>query len=161
MNEKQKWLAQLHQELARWEDLLRDKSEAELAAPPPNADLSLKDIVAHLYAWQQVTVARLEAGLHHREPHYPAWTMGHHPDEYERTDEFNATIQALYRDQPGSSVIHQWRENFNHLLELAEAIPEADLLDPNQYPWMDGYALVAVLEGTYEHHEEHREQLRA
>jgi hypothetical protein len=44
-------------------------------------------------------------------------------------------------------------------LELAESIPEKDLLEIGKYPWLREYPLSAVLLGSYEHHEEHLEPL--
>ena len=43
--------------------------------------------------------------------------------------------------------------------ELAEAIPEKDMMETGRFRWIAGYALSAVLLGSYEHHEEHLESL--
>jgi hypothetical protein len=56
-------------------------------------------------------------------------------------------------------VQRDWRVGFLRCLDLAEAIPEKDLLEAGRYPWLPGYPLVAVLLGSYEHHEEHFHQL--
>jgi hypothetical protein len=77
----------------------------------------------------------------------------------ELTDPHNARIYAIYHDRPWASVYHAWREGFQRFLALAEAIPEEDLLATGRYPWLEGYALIAVLEGSYEHHEEHMKGL--
>ena len=44
-------------------------------------------------------------------------------------------------------------------LELAEAVPEKDLLEIERYSWLREYPISAVLLGSNGHHEEHLEPL--
>jgi hypothetical protein len=155
MSPKQQVLASLNAEFERWEELLAGLSEAQITASQLPANLSLKDVVAHLRAWQQVSIARLEAAQLNREPHLPDWLLGADPEAEEELDHFNARIYDLYRAEPWPAVHQAWREGFRKFLKLAEAIPENELMDREKYPWLKGYALVAVLEGSYDHHAEH------
>jgi hypothetical protein len=109
-----------------------------------------------MMAWQQVSIARLQAANHGREPVYPGW-LGEADPFYanEHVDEFNARIHAAHRDAPWSSVHRAWRDGFRRFLELGEAIPEEALSATGRYPWLRGEALAAVLEGSLEHHQEH------
>jgi hypothetical protein len=159
MNQKQHILTALQAEFKRWEALLASLSEAQITAPQLSDGWSLKDVIAHLRAWQQRSIARLEAALHNREPEYPAWPEQFDPEVEGQPHDLNAWLYATYRDQPWSSVYRDWSTGFRRFLELGEAIPEADLLDVGRYAWLEGYALVAVLEGSYEHHREHAEFL--
>ena len=160
MDDKTLILALLRDELNRWEALLAGLSENQIITPSLPSDLSIKDVIAHLRAWQQVSIARLEAALHDREPAYPAWTGGLHPDSEEDTEFFNERIHQEYREQPWSNVHQAWKDGFLRFLELAEAVPETDLLEVDKYPWIEGYALFAVLQGHYEHHhQDHLEPL--
>lgn len=162
MDDKQQALGALRDEFKRWEDLLASLSQEQITAPELPAGLSIKDVLAHLMAWQQVSIARLEAAQLGREPVYPSWLAGRSPESEEDLDQFNARIYESYCGQPWPRVHQDWRSGFLRLLLLAEEIPEADLLDPQRYPWLGGYPLVAVLHGSYEHHyEEHREPLLA
>jgi len=61
-------LAALREELDRWEKLLVSLSEEEITSPRFDFDWSIKDVIAHLWAWQQISNARLEGGLYDREP---------------------------------------------------------------------------------------------
>ena len=74
--------------------------------------------------------------------------------------DLNAWLYAQTRDTPWPSVFQDWRAGFLRLLELGESIPEQDLLEAGKYSWLEGYALIDVLEGTYEHHHEHAEHLQ-
>ena len=160
MNEKQGILIALREEFNRWEALLASLSEEQITAPQLPDNWSIKDVIAHLRAWQQRSIARLEAALLNRAPEYPVWPAQFDPEAEDQPHELNAWLYATYRDQPWSSVHRDWREGFLHFLELAEAIPEKDLLDAGRYAWLEGYALFAVLQGSYEHHREHADDLK-
>lgn len=158
MHDKAQAIADLRAVFNRWKDLLSRLQEPELVAPLADGPLSVKDVVAHLRAWQQVSIIRLEAAQFGREPAYPAWTGGD-PDDEPATDSHNRQIYEEYRDRPWTEVHRAWREGFLRFLALAEAIPAADLADRAKYPWLNGHALIDVLRGSYEHHREHLEEL--
>ena len=161
MNDKQHILTTLREEFNRWEELLAGLSEAQITAAQLPGNWSIKDVIAHLRAWQQRSIARLEAALLNRAPEYPAWPAQFDPEAEGEPHDLNAWLYATYRDQPWSSVHRDWREGFLHFLELGEAIPEKDLLDPGRYPWLEGHPLSFIVQASYEHHEEHLETLLA
>lgn len=156
MTMKQHILAALREEFDRWEHVLAGLSEAQISATQPSGR-SIKDDLAHLWAWQQRSIARMEAGLHNREPEFPVWPVD--PDEESMTDQVNEWIYESTRDQPWEAVYRQWHTGFLRLLELSEAINEPALLDGSRYAWLHERPLVVVLLGTYDHHHEHFEQL--
>lgn len=161
MSTKNQLLTRLRDEFDRWEALLASMREDQLAAKELPAGLSIKDVLGHLRAWQQLSIARLEAAQANREPVFEGWPEGD-PDAEENLEKINAWIHETYRDQPWASVHRAWREGFLRFLELSEAIPEQNLLGKGVYPWLGEYALAAVLEGSYNHHHaEHYEPLAA
>jgi hypothetical protein len=159
MNEKSELSAALREEYHRWEGLLAGLSEAQISAPLPSSHWSVKDVVAHLRAWQQVTIARLEAALSNEEPTFPEWLGGEHPEAEDNLETYNERIYRAHRDQPWAAVHRAWKDGFMRCLELAESVPEEDLLESGRYPWLPEYPLSAVLLGTYDHHREHLEPL--
>ena len=161
MNMKQHILTGLREERDEWDELLKQLDEAQMDAPLLPSDWSIKDEMAHLWAWQQRSIARCEAALRDRAPEFPRWEAGVDPEVEESTDQVNGWIYQAYRDQPWSEVYHQWRDGFQRLLALAEQVSERDLLDSGRYPWLNGYPLALVLLGTYDHHQEHFDKLQA
>jgi hypothetical protein len=159
VNDKAQITTALRKEFNRWEELLAGLREEQITAPHLPSNLSIKDVIAHLRAWQQVSIARLEAALLNREPEFPKWLAGLDPESEDNRDKYNDWIYQAYREQPWSSVHRVWKEGFLRFLELAETIPEKDLLEIGRYPWLKEYALSAVLLGSCEHHEEHLEPL--
>lgn len=159
MSTKQQTLAALREEFDRWEALLAGLSETQITAPQLQEHWSIKDVVAHLRAWQQRSIARLEAAQLDREPEYPAWPAQFDPEMEGQPHGLNAWLYEQSRDRPWPGVYQEWRAGFLRFLELGEALPEDKLLDAGRYAWLDGYPLLAVLEGSLEHHREHAEYL--
>jgi hypothetical protein len=154
-------LAALREELAQWEALLAGMSEAQRVAPHLPGSWSTKDEIAHLRAWQQRSIARLEAAQRGDEPEFPAWPVTLDPNSEESIGQLNEWLFVSARDLPWATVHQQWREGYLHFLAMAEAISERDLLDSSKYPWMEGRPLALVLLSSYDHHQEHLDGLIA
>jgi hypothetical protein len=152
-------LAALREEFEQWEALLARLSEAQITALLRPGELSIKDEIAHLWAWQQRTISRMEGGLLDRAPDLPQWLPGVDPEDEESTDRINAWIYKIHRDLPWAEVHRNWRAGFQRLLELAAAISERELLDADRHPWLGGYSLAFILVASYDHHQEHLEKL--
>ncbi len=155
MPDKQHLLTTLRAESERWQALLAGLNEEQLAARALPAGLSVKDLIGHLHAWQQISIARLAAVVDDRTPAMPSWLGDLAPDAHENLERINAWIHVHYRDQAWADVYAAWEWGFQRFLTLAAAIPEADLFDAQRYPWLGGYAPADVLGGSSEHHAEH------
>lgn len=161
-------LAALREEFDHWEKVLAKLTETQITTPPQPGELSLKDEIAHLWAWQQRSIARLEAGLNGADPKMPAWwpdatvTRPDATDAHEViTNQINAQIYATFSDHSWADVYEQWRTGFLHFLAIGAQIAEPTLLDADRFAWLSGYALADVLLGSYDHHQEHLEKLLA
>jgi len=71
MDNKGQLILQLREELNLWEDLLAGIHVERITSPDYLADRSIKDIIAHLTAWQQISVTRMEAARNQTKPEYP------------------------------------------------------------------------------------------
>ena len=156
MNDKKELINQLRQEFEAWETLLAERSEAQIAAQDLSGDRSIKDVMAHLRAWQQRSIARVEAALKGQEPVFPAWPPDLNPDQ-EDVDAINAWILEQGRQQSWLNGHREWRIGFLHFIELVELVPEEDLFQPGRYPWLSDLTLGYIVEASIEHHQEHRE----
>jgi hypothetical protein len=161
MNMRDHMLSALSEQLNGWEDLLVGISPAQISSPLLPSSWSVKDVLAHLMAWQQRSIARLEAAREDREPVFPRWGSETEPEGGGNTQLANEWIYQAYRGFPWLQVHQDWRAGYLRLLALCEEFPEIVLLDGDRYPWMNGYSLADVLLGTYEHHLEHYQKLVA
>ncbi len=161
MNTKEQILTTLEEIFNQWQKMLLSLSEEQISAPLLNSSWTVKDVVVHLWAWQQASVARAEAALHNREPKYPEWWQINGPDPEEDVDRTNAWIYKANHDRPWIMVYADWKTQFQRYLELIRQVPEKDLFEPGRYAWMGSYTLAASPEGSLGHHQEHYETLLA
>ena len=159
MSDKQHILDELAEIFNRWQLLLSSLSEEQLHTPLVPASWTVKDIVAHLWSWQQASVARMEAALQNRQPNYPAWWAQRGPDPEEDVDGTNALLYELSRDKPWKQVYAEWQAQFMHYLELTGQIDEKDFFDAGRYKWMGNFAITDSSNGSLDHHMEHYETL--
>jgi hypothetical protein len=159
MNMKEHILKALEEQMIRWEELLAMLSYEAIIAPRFDLDWSIQDVVCHLWAWQQITVARAEAALLGREPALPGWIAEAPGGWEENVDRTNAWIYQAHHALPWSEVVRKWRDGFRRLLEAGQSVPEMHLLYGSTYPWLRGHSLAAILIASYAHHQEHLEKL--
>ncbi|HLO17519.1 MAG TPA: ClbS/DfsB family four-helix bundle protein [Anaerolineales bacterium] len=159
MNMKEHILAALHEQFHSWEELLASLSEEQIITPHFDFDWSIKDVMAHLWAWQQISIARMEGGLHDREPEFPKWIVETIEHWEEDVDCVNALTYLRNHKKTWSEIHQNWKEGFLWFLELVNRIPERDLLNGDKYPWLNGYPLAFILIASYDHHLEHYEKL--
>jgi hypothetical protein len=161
MNMKEHILLALSEQFERWEDLLASLSEPQLQVPLTPSPWSVKDVITHLWAWQQRSNVRIQAALFDRAPELPVWLPGLEPDAAVATDQINAWLIEQYHQLPWTTVHQYWQHGFLRLLESSQGIAEKDLLDASKYPWLEGHPLAFVLVASYDHHQEHLEKLLA
>ncbi|HUE99957.1 MAG TPA: ClbS/DfsB family four-helix bundle protein [Anaerolineales bacterium] len=159
MSMKDHILAALREQFESWEELLANLNEERITAPQFDFDWSIKDVMAHLWAWQQISIARMESGVLDREPEFPEWVVSIGLDWEEYADRVNALTYETNHEKTWSGVHRNWREGFLRLLELGHKISERNLLDGDRYPWLKGYSLAFILVASYDHHQEHLEKL--
>jgi len=159
MNMKEHILAALREQFDSWEELLASLSEEQITAPHFDYDWSIKDVIAHLWAWQQISIARIEGGLHNREPEFPKWILRLGEDGEDNTDRVNALTFETNHEKPWSEIYQNWKDGFLRFLELGNDISERDLLDGDRYSWLKGHSLDFILVASYDHHHEHLEKL--
>ena len=155
MTDKMTAIAMLQEEFSQWEALIAPLDEATLMQKHP----TLRDDLIHLWAWQQLTRARLAAAVSGELPNYPVRPITITPKSEGDLDAINAWIAQTYQGKTWALTYHDWREGFLRCIALAEQIPEHDLVETHIHAWMwlGEWSLLASLQGTYEHHHEHRE----
>src|SRR4051812_5716163 len=133
MENKEELLKKLKDVYSGWEKVFAGMNELEIIGRQSPSALSVKDVLGHLRAWQQRSIAHLEGALHNSMPVFPAWSAKMKPDDEGDVDAYNAVIYQTYRDQPWSQVHGDWSAGFLHFLELAQAIDEEALFAVGRY----------------------------
>ena len=107
----------------RWNELLAayaGLSEAEMTAPGVVGNWSVKDLIAHVSAWERESLKHVPAILAgRRTPRYSA--------VYGGIDVFNATSVARDRDLPLTEVLGRRDRTHRRLLALIARLPDQAL----------------------------------
>jgi len=130
---------------------IADLSDDDLAAPGVTGDWSVKDLLAHISAWERMFIGWVEALLAGQRPDRPA-------DLTEQWgNETNARIFAEHRDRELDAVRAESQASHDAMLALVERLTETELFDAQHFPWSRGYAMAPWLRGNGdEHYDEHR-----
>ncbi|MFW9856834.1 MAG: ClbS/DfsB family four-helix bundle protein [Candidatus Thorarchaeota archaeon] len=142
-----------------WKNHLSELTENQAFVKRPYSSRSIKDDVAHLWIWQRISVARIEGALNNKSPDLDWWPEEFDPESEADLEKINKWIYEINREKSWKRVYKDWKEGFSRLISLAEKVNENDLVDTDRFSWFEGYPLIAVLEGSYDHHAEHLEGL--
>jgi hypothetical protein len=159
MNMKGHILSALREQLDGWEKLLNQLSDGQINRSLAPSPWSTKDVISHLGTWQQRSIIRVEAALSDREPVFPRWLPELNPDSEGATERINAWIFETNHDFPWSEVHRNWRNGFLRFIELGEQLAEKDMMDESRYAWMEVRPLALVFLSSYDHHQEHFDNL--
>ncbi|HVO70603.1 MAG TPA: ClbS/DfsB family four-helix bundle protein [Aggregatilineaceae bacterium] len=140
-------LDEIETERKRLEANLAGLSEAEMLEPGACGDWSVKDILAHLVAWEQLFLGSYAAGLREETPKTPA------PDlNWRQLDVLNRRIYEQHRNQSLDDVRAAFAASYRDLMATVQAIPEEDLFAPSRFAWTGHWTLVAFVRGNSSSH---------
>ena len=138
-----------------WQALLTEVGEARMTVAGVTGDWSVKDVIAHLTAWEKRTVARLTAVREGGVPQPAPWP----PNLSE--EKINAWIYEANRDRTLHDLLEDSRRVQDQIMKQLQSITNEELNSPGRFSWLDGNALAEYIPGnTYEHYQEHGELIR-
>ena len=144
----------IHAGRSRWESALAQLTPEQMTAPVLFDGWSVKDLVAHVGAWERTAAAVFAALLSGQAPDFEI-------DEI-ALDAFNARFFAEHHDQSLGEVMAGEQAAYRSFRDLVESASEADLFDPNRFPWMQGAPFAEwVGANTFEHYDEHLADMSA
>lgn len=146
-------MQQVRESYQQFEALVAPLSVEQLTKPNVNGDWSVKDNLAHLTAWHEYVLGRLQALRNGTTP--PEWMPG-----LSTEDEINERVYQMNKDRPLADVQADFRTSFERVLAAVEALSEERLNAP--FPWSTSanpvWGLIAG--NTLGHYEEHGNIIR-
>jgi hypothetical protein len=144
---KQKFKAELLNDIQverkRLEGNLDNLTEMEMTQGGVIVDWSIKDVLAHLVAWEQQLLSWYESGLRGTIPETTPVGMGR-----KAIDALNQKIFAQYRQWPMNEVLVEFHSSYKQVLAVVREIPEDDLFTIGRYAWTGKLALVDYIVGN-------------
>lgn len=142
-----------HQRLENYLELLKDD---EMLTAGVVGSWSVKDLLAHLTAWEQLFLSWYRAGLTNASVRPSPVGMG-------RTaiDEINQRVYADNRDKPLAQVLEDFRQSYQQTLAEVESIPEEDIFGQQRFVWTGKHTLADYVTGnTCNHYRWAKDKIR-
>ncbi|HEX6480382.1 MAG TPA: ClbS/DfsB family four-helix bundle protein [Ktedonobacteraceae bacterium] len=141
------------------ENILAPLNRAQMTTPGVNGDWSIKDILAHLNAWQGYLVIRLQAAARDEAPAVQGVISDE--DEGNTVDRLNADFYEESKSRSLDEVLAEFRATYRQIVEAVQALSDEDLFERKRFSWTKGNALWELVPGdTYEHYQEHIGSIR-
>jgi hypothetical protein len=131
-------------------------SEEDMTQPGVTGTWSVKDILAHLVAWEKLLLDWYRAGIQGYSPTIIPVGM-----RQKAIDALNQEIYEQNRKRNLDEVIAEFRTSYQQILTTLEGIPEEDLLIRGRYEWTGELTLADYIAGnTCNHYAWAKAQIR-
>ncbi len=110
--------------------LLATLSPGQLVQPGIVGEWSIKDVLAHLTAWEQMAIGWYTAGARGERPGLPA--PGY---KWNETPALNRHIYEQHCDQALDDVMAAYASSFDEIMAVIESEPEDGLFTPGVHGW--------------------------
>jgi len=153
---KDQLLKDIRAERRRLERSLAALSEEQMTRPGVVGAWSVKDILAHLAAWEGLLLDWYQAGVQNRDPAKAPVGMSR-----QAMDALNREIYEANCRHGLDEVLAGFHASFQQTLAVIEAIPEEDMFLPGRFDWTGRLTLADYIAGnTCNHYAWARSQIR-
>lgn len=160
MNEqmnKTKMLEKIQVERELLKTTLAQMSEEQITETPVQTKWTVKDILAHITAWERQLLNWLRTAAQGEPPEIM-------PEGYDTWDDFDRLNEQIYienRDRSLADIRADFDRIYQQLLAELQALPD-DPHDDQWSVWRDGKPPWALIAGnTYDHYREHLKPIQA
>ena len=137
----------------RLDSALSAFTDAQMVTPGMDGEWSVKDLIAHLSAWERRATTLLKILQRGEIP--PA------AGPEDGLDALNARFYSENKDRSLTEVLAAKLQSFDDFLALVEASPDDDLFSPTRFAWTEGRPFESwVVGNTYDHYDEHLVMLK-
>lgn len=140
----------------KFEETLSQLHQTQMTTPGLGSGWSIKDVLAHIQAWEIRMVRWLEDAQRGEIPQMlpPGMT-------WDDLDQINEQIYLENREKPLTDILAEFHQSFPRALDVVKGISEEDLINPDRYEWREGKPLwFIVAANTFWHYEEHDKAIR-
>ncbi|HKH84827.1 MAG TPA: ClbS/DfsB family four-helix bundle protein [Gemmatimonadales bacterium] len=148
-----------------WDALIARIPDSARTEPALAGGWSVKDLIAHVAAFENWTAAQIRAANEGRAPTdrelYGVEEITVDPEGWD-LDRENAAIHARYKETPLSEVMTFSSQAFADLVAAVEGVAEEDVGRTGAQAWTGDATLVQIIPGQcYAHYEQHADDLRS
>jgi dienelactone hydrolase len=145
----------VEEEYSALQETLAQVPRERMTEPGVVGSWTVKDILAHIAAWQGRMARWVSDTLRGAVPQVLPAGM-----TWDDLDRWNEQTYLENRDRPLAEVLDEFARSYDQALEATRAATEDDLFDPARFPWREGRPLwVMVAANTFWHHAEHAQAI--
>jgi hypothetical protein len=148
-----------------WDALIARIPESVRTEPALAGGWSVKDLIAHVAAYENWTAAQIRAANEGRAPtNRELYGVDEMPDDPEAwdLDRQNAAIYARYKEMPLTEVMTFSRQAFADLVAAVGGIAEEDITRTGAQTWTGDRTLLEIIPGQcYAHYAQHADEVRS
>ena len=134
------------------EESLACLTPEQMLLPGVDGEWSVKDVLAHISAWERRMLSWIDSHLRGESPDVPL------PWDVER---MNAEAYAQVKDKPLAEVLEEFHQSYRDALALAKSLSEEQLKTIYTNTWPMAPLWLGVAANTNWHYKEHRESIEA
>lgn len=127
---KAELLAQSQTNFDQLLELVEALSEADRTEPGVNGAWSLKDVLAHLYAWHKMFFIWYEEGMSGGKAEMPA--PGY---KWSDTPALNEAIYQRHKDEDFAQVLANLKASHTRMMQIVEGHSDEELFTKQRYKW--------------------------
>ena len=148
-----------------WDALIGQIPDSVHTEPALAGGWSVKDLIAHVAAYENWTAAQIRAANEGRVPTgrelYGVEEMPPDPEGWD-LDRQNAAIYARYKEMPLADVMTFSSQAFADLITAVAAVSDEDFARSGAQTWTGDRTLLEIIpEQCYAHYEQHAGELRS
>jgi hypothetical protein len=147
----------LQAEKEQFDALISRLTADQMLEPGIEGDRSVKDLIAHMTAWEGKMIQWLDESLAGQVPQRPAPGL-----TWDDLDQINQQIYLDNRDKALDEVMSESASTYARALKAIQGLTDPDLFDGSRFAWRKGdpiWHMVAA--NTWWHYQEHRDQIEA
>jgi hypothetical protein len=149
---KSEILENINSERELLETILAKFTDEQLVTKGIIGEWSIKDILAHITAWEQRLIGWAKIGISGKEPE-------DFPTNMDEVNAMNVESSSIDKKKTLSVVMQEFSESFPETVKAVEAIPPEMLEDLDYFKWRKAPFWVIVAADTWWHYKEHQEDL--
>lgn len=137
----------MNQEHAKLEAYLKSLSAPQMNEPGVVGDWSVKDVLAHLTAWEQMCLEWINAGKEGRAIPIPAAGF-----TWREIPALNQHIYETYRECPLEDILSAFHASFAQIQQAVQGFSNEELFTPKVYKWTNTTTLGSYLTSATSSH---------
>ena len=153
---KAELLTAMQREHEALEQLCQSLTPEQMTKTSTITGYAIKDVLAHIYEWEQMCLGWYEAGLRGENPHLPAPGFN-----WAQTPALNQQIYEKHCHRSLDEVQKLFQNSYQQMLQTIQGISEEELFTPGRYAWINKNAMGAYfVSATSSHYDWAKKEVR-